>query len=84
MSHRCSVSGIIRNIIIPEFKNGNFESGIINGTKAILNVVLSEADYSRQNTSNTSSSLWYFMQNFGFIILVVVGSILGKSQSLGG
>ena len=79
-------AGIIRNIILPNFKSGNLEQGIIDGTNAILNVVVSEADYSASDSSKSSSGLWYFLQHFGFIILIIVGSILGRTKSwwLGG
>ncbi len=77
-------NGIIQKIVLPEFRNNNYESGIVEGTQAIIEVVKVEADYSQPETSEAGplSFLW----NYGFIFFVVLSSILGRSKSwwLGG
>jgi uncharacterized protein len=75
--------GIIQKIVLPEFRNDNYEKGIVNGTQAIISVVKSEADYS---TPASSGSSWNFIYNYGFIAFIILASILGRSKSwwLGG
>jgi uncharacterized protein len=77
-------SGIIQKVILPEFRNNDYDTGIKNGTEAIINVVKSEADYSENK--NSSPGVLQGLWNFGFIFFVVLASILGRTKSwwLGG
>jgi uncharacterized protein len=76
-------NGIIQKIVLPDFRNNNYEKGIVDGTQAIISVVKSEADYSAPVSSGAS---WDFIYNYGFIAFIILASILGRSKSwwLGG
>ncbi len=71
------VSGqIIRNVIVPEFKTGNFDAGIINGVQAMISAVKGEykAPASRQQASRGNNSAALFPVLFiAFIALGQVG-----------
>ena len=41
---------VIRNIITPKFKNGNFDQGVIDGVTAMIKIV--EGEYTEENLSN--------------------------------
>lgn len=78
-------NGIIQKIVIPEFKAGNMQKGIMDGTDAIISVVKSEADYSHDDFSS-EGSIW---QVFFFFLLWTpsfFGSLLSRTKSwwLGG
>lgn len=76
--------GIIRKVITPEFKKGDYNKGIVDGANAIVQVVKAEADYSAVEPEKPGiiASLW----NYGFVFIVVLASILGRTKSwwLGG
>ncbi len=76
-------NGIIQKIVLPEFRNNDYEKGIVDGTQAIISVVKSEADYSTPVSSRAS---WDFIYNYGFIAFIILASVLGRSKSwwLGG
>ncbi len=78
--------GIIQKIIIPAFKEGKTEEGITAGTQAIIDVVKSEADYSAEPEAGSASGILYFLQHYGFVIFIVLASVLGRTKSwwLGG
>lgn len=78
-------NGIIQKIVLPEFKNENMEAGIVKGTEAILSVVKSEADYSKVGTAENSID-WGKLIYAGWFMIVIAGSILGRTKSwwLGG
>jgi uncharacterized protein len=71
------VSGqIIRNVIVPEFKTGNFDAGIINGVQAMISAVKGEykAPAGRRQTSRGNNSAALFPVLFiAFIALGQVG-----------
>ncbi|MBN2062740.1 MAG: TPM domain-containing protein [Deltaproteobacteria bacterium] len=60
---------IIRNIITPQFKSGNFEKGVIDGVHAMAQVVRGEfnADDAKPLTPRTSSR----RTDFSFLIVLV-------------
>jgi len=79
---------IIDNIIVPEFKNSNYEQGIILGTNAILNVVKGERfEYSQNNLNEEDYTdiltIGFFLILFAFQWLL---SLLASTKSwwLGG
>ncbi len=82
-------NGIIQKIILPEFKVGNIEKGIVNGTNAILSVVKSEASYSipeQSITNKANFNYWELVIYFIFLIGFSLVRIMAKSKSwwLGG
>ena len=79
-------NGIIQKIIIPAFREANFEKGITDGALAIIEVTKSEADYSAVEETKPASALISFFQNYGFVIFIFIASILGRTKSwwLGG
>lgn len=77
---------IIQKLVIPEFKKGNYENGIVNGTDAIISVLKSE-DYlisSQNENSKTNSSSSRF--ELIIIIFFAIAGILSSTKSwwLGG
>ncbi len=79
-------NGVIQKIIIPAFREGKMEEGIVSGTQAIIDVTKSEADYSAEPETSTASGILYFLQHYGFVIFIVLASVLGSTKSwwLGG
>ena len=79
-------NGIIQKIIIPAFKEGKMEAGIVSGVQAIIDVTKSEADYSATQESKPASGILYFLQHYGFVIFIILASVLGSTKSwwLGG
>lgn len=79
---------IIQKIIIPEFKNGQYEQGIVAGANAIVGVLKGQINFSESNNtkSNILDTINNILHSFGFIIVVVVFSVLGRTKSwwLGG
>ncbi len=80
------VSGrIIRNEIVPQFRNGNFNQGVIDGVTAIVQVV--KGEYSAQTTSANNSRQNEGMSNafvFLFFGIIVIGNIFRKNKALAG
>lgn len=76
--------GIIQKIIIPEFKSGNMQAGILKGSDAIISVVKSEADYSAVDNNDTKSYSKIF--EFAVFIFFILISLLASTKSwwLGG
>ncbi|MBJ6369091.1 TPM domain-containing protein [Snuella sedimenti] len=61
---------LIRNIIIPEFKRGDFYSGLDKGTDAIFKVLNGEYKGTRKGSNKKSS------KGFGFILIILFIIIL--------
>ncbi|WP_428742560.1 TPM domain-containing protein [Tenacibaculum sp.] len=57
------VGELTRNIIIPEFKRGDYYSGLDKGTDAIFQILKGEYKGTRKETKKT---------NFGFIIFIII------------
>lgn len=78
-------SSIIRNILTPAFKEGNYGEGISSAIDTIIKVLNGQVDAVPQDTSSNSD---FFGNWFFFIILIPIwlSSILGRSKSwwLGG
>lgn len=67
---------IIRNIIIPQFKQGNFDAGVINGVAAIIGTVKGEYDAeSFKKDTESDPGGWIVAGMFGFF---AIGSIFRK------
>lgn len=79
-------SRIRQKIITPSFQKGDFEKGITEGVQAIIDVIKNEADYSAEPETSTASGILYFLQHYGFIIFIILASVLGSTKSwwLGG
>lgn len=84
---------ILDNLVIPEFKNGNYQAGIINGTDKMVEVVtaggkLSEPTSSKSNNQmmNILANIFPFLIFFGLAFFQWLASILGRTKSwwLGG
>ncbi len=80
-------NGIIQKIILPAFRGGKMEEGIVNGTDAIISVVKSETDYSSPTKSSTDNNgsffyiILFIFWGFGFLIRILSRT---KSWWLGG
>lgn len=81
---------IIRQEIVPQFKNKNFSQGILNGVSAIMQAVKGEYKASPSDNKSSSGSMVNFLLNYGFliawIVIIYLGSFLGRTKSwwLGG
>jgi uncharacterized protein len=74
-----AVSGrIIRNVIVPEFKAGRFEQGIINGINAIIQVVQGEFEGEQGGRGAPRPDTGAGSTVFFFIVLIVLISRLGR------
>ena len=74
---------IIRNVITPNFKNGNFDRGVADGVSAMIASVRGE--YAGQggkqaNSSNQDDFTGYII--FMFFILFNIGKIFGRNKVL--
>jgi uncharacterized protein len=73
-------NGIIQNIVLPEFKNGNYDAGIVKGTQAIIGVVNQQENYSGIDQSNAPYASMVSIRNI-FLIFIFIVSILGRTKS---
>ncbi len=69
---------IIRNIIIPEFKTGNYYGGLDKGTDAIFEVI--KGTYKNTNSHNSGSIFPIII----FIIIVIIIILLSRRNRNGG
>lgn len=73
---------IIRNVIVPEFKKGNFDRGILAGVTAMMEAVRGEF-----NAANLDSSSATQPDTEGFFIMILgllffIGKIFGRNKYL--
>lgn len=80
------VSGrIIRNIIVPEFKKGNFDRGVVAGVSAMMDAARGEfsaADIPTKTTNTQPDFEGFMVMLFG--LLFFIGKIFGRSRFLSG
>lgn len=78
-------NAIVQKVIIPSFKEGDFEKGIEDGTAAMMQVVKGEGEYI-ETSGNSSNFLLRLFREFGFIILFILLSVFASTKSwwLGG
>jgi uncharacterized protein len=80
---------IIRNILTPEFKAGNYFTGIDTATGVILSTIESDTSAMAQtealgvknNVSSFITDNIFVILFFGYILITWVGSILARSKS---
>ena len=70
---------IIRNIITPEFKNGNYYSGLDKGTDALFDVF--KGKYKGERKQNKKNGFPFILVIVGFIILM---AIISRNRKNGG
>jgi len=80
---------IIRQIIIPEFKKGNFAAGLYQGVSAVSAVIGSTSDITEKMASSSksrerSSSSGIPINFIFFIIIILVSSIVRRGRRRGG
>ena len=74
---------IIRNIIIPEFRSGNFGTGLYNGISAISGIITDTADisdselrqYEKQDKGSSRGGI-----SFNFIIFIIIFLVSSLSR----
>lgn len=79
---------IIRNTIVPRFKKGNFDQGVIDGVSAMMQTVSGEflsEDLKNQKKLSKNSFLEEYPDPIGFLflllmILIFIGRSLGKNR----
>lgn len=72
---------IIRNIITPQFRSGNFDQGVLNGIQAMVNVVRGEhiaENESKQTSGRKSGSPLKFLP---IIVIIIIFNIFGRMGS---
>jgi uncharacterized protein len=76
---------IIREVIIPEFKKGNFANGLYQGAAVVSSVIGSTTDISSEEISSNTKSRSGIPFNFIFFILIfAVSSIARRGRRRGG
>lgn len=76
---------IIRNIITPRFRNGNFDGGVLDGVVAMVSAVRGEFD--AQAVANSSQGSGSDMSSFMIFIVFIlfnIGRILSRNRLLAG
>ncbi|QDO95628.1 TPM domain-containing protein [Formosa sediminum] len=71
------VGEITRNIIIPEFKTGNFYSGLDKGADAIFQLLMGEYQGTRQNTTTSD----FPIEKVVFIIFIFIIFLIAISKN---
>ncbi|MBI9103133.1 MAG: TPM domain-containing protein [Spirochaetales bacterium] len=79
---------IVREVMIPYFKNGDYAGGLLAASKAVSGVITAEADISqedlRQASSTSSTKQRSGGFNFSFIVIFIFFSILrGLGRAFG-
>ncbi len=65
---------IIRNVIVPQFKQGDYAQGISDGVDAILAVLGGDGDATPQQTRRDHSSTLFLMLFLGFLLFRIIGA----------
>lgn len=73
---------LIRDVIIPEFKNNDYYSGLDKGTDAIFQVL--KGEYQGTRTSNTSEGFPFIIIVFLIIIFIIFIIAISKHKRGGG
>jgi uncharacterized protein len=69
---------IIRNVIVPQFKAGNFDQGVLDGIQAMIGVVRGEYQAPEKIPSRRGSKKGAHPGFFGLIAFVFLISMLGR------
>ena len=76
---------IIRNVITPNFRNGNFDQGVIDGVSAMIAAVRGEyTGQGEKQSSNTKQNEITGYLIFTLFFLFNIGKIFGRNKVLGG
>jgi uncharacterized protein len=76
---------IIRNVITPNFKNGNFDQGVIDGVSTMIAAVRGEyADQDIEHTGSSNNDDFTGYLIFMLFFLFNIGKIFGRNKLLGG
>ena len=73
---------IVRNVIIPEFKKGDYYQGLNNGSDAIFEVLTGAYQGTRPSDSNDSFPVGFFL--FLFILFIIFIIAISKNRRGGG
>ena len=73
---------LTRNVIIPEFKKGDYYQGLNKGADAIFEVLTGAYQGTRQTTSGDSFPVGFFF--FLFIVFIIFLIVISKSKRGGG
>ena len=76
---------IIQRVILPQFKRGQFDAGILEGTRAILQVIAGEYEARPQRASGDSREIPFplFLLFLGFIFMFIGPAMRGRRSGLG-
>jgi uncharacterized protein len=70
---------IIRNVLVPQFRAGNFDQGVLDGVQAMIGVVRGEYQAPEKIPSRRSSKVnGTYLGLVGFIVCIFLISTLGK------
>ena len=71
---------IISDVIIPEFKKGNYYKGINDGLTAIIGTINNEYQAPKKTSLFNEPNFWMYAIVMGFFVVTWLGSVLGRSK----
>ena len=74
---------IVRNVIVPEFKAGNYYNGLDKGADAIFDVLKGKYKGSRKNGLKNGVSPFVILLVLFVIVLIIVSSVKGNGKGNG-
>lgn len=75
---------LIRNVIIPEFKKGDYYQGLNKGSDAIFDVLTGAYQGTRQENSSNNDAFGFFILMLLFIIFIIFIIAITKNRRGGG
>ncbi|MFH2091801.1 MAG: TPM domain-containing protein [Pseudomonadota bacterium] len=69
---------IIDNIMVPQFKAGNFDQGVTDGIQAMIQVVRGEFDAAQENRRHAPRSNPWHSNLFGIIVFFFLINMIGR------
>lgn len=78
------VGELTRNVIIPEFKKGDYYSGLDKGTDAIFQVLMGEYQGSRKSDKNSGSPSGFIVFLIIFFIIILISISKNRKGGSGG
>jgi len=78
------VGELTRNVIIPEFKNGDYYSGLDKGSDAIFQILMGEYQGQRESTNEFPIGVILFLLFIFIVFLIAISSIRKRGGGKGG
>lgn len=78
------VGELTRNVIIPEFKKGDYYSGLDKGTDSIFQILMGEYQGSRKSSKDSGFPIGFIFFLFIFFIIILISIFKNKRGGKGG